>query len=262
MIAALLLELLLAQQLTIVDETYTHSAETTTDSHYRIRLAATPANWAAPVDYAHGTLHVQMQVLTKPSAEPTIWNYCFEWIGAYSCAILPAFYTAPGTYVFKQPFSTFTGAGVADWTRRPLDVALILKDQKFAKPSPENVGAARAALFMPTQIRIVMTMVAAGSTYLPASVDGGLARDAAAYPDVPAPDATVTRERPAADTLATEPPRDAAPPTAVEPSSPSPAISGCSLGGQRSSAAAVLLMLMLLLPSARVIRPRTRSRGS
>jgi hypothetical protein len=67
-----------AEQVVLVDVTYDHSAETTKDSHYRLKPpAAAPRNWRAPVDYASGTAHVHLEVMTKPSTAGTKFQICF-----------------------------------------------------------------------------------------------------------------------------------------------------------------------------------------
>jgi hypothetical protein len=44
-----------AEQFVLFDGTYTHSVDTTNDSHYYPMLPADmPEDWTQPVDYAHG----------------------------------------------------------------------------------------------------------------------------------------------------------------------------------------------------------------
>ena len=60
-----------AEQFVVAEATYTHSAQTTKDSHYFVDPTdETPPNWASPVDYANGSVHVRLEVKTKPSAMP------------------------------------------------------------------------------------------------------------------------------------------------------------------------------------------------
>lgn len=77
---------------------------------------------------------------------------------------------------------------MVDWTKAVNKVALILKDDKNAKPAPENVGATRSALFMPTRVRVTVTVVSPGSTYVPPGPPPGDAGvDAAKETSVDAP---------------------------------------------------------------------------
>ncbi len=196
-----------AQQFTVVDVTYTHGPTNTTDSHYRVRPQG-PTNWRAPIDYASGTIHMHVEVFTKPSTEGTLWNFCFEGTASYSCAGTPS-YRTPGVYISSQPFSRFYQYTMLDWSKPIRNVALILKDTMNVKPAPENVGAARSMLFMPTTVRIVLTIVPPGGTYVPpgdAGVpadgppprDATVAADRAPAADGRAPDTTTTADRPPA----------------------------------------------------------------
>src|SRR5882672_1570356 len=71
----------------VVDATYTHTAQTTTDSHYRVKPPAnTPTNWASPIDYASGDAWVRLEVKTKPAGNtPTRFQICFELAVNYAC---------------------------------------------------------------------------------------------------------------------------------------------------------------------------------
>src|SRR4051812_48383953 len=83
-----------ASQVVVVEVTYTHSASTTTDSHYRPALRpGTPSNWASPVDYSHGTAYVRLEVFTKPTTAATRYQICFEGSPSYSCTDQAPAYT-------------------------------------------------------------------------------------------------------------------------------------------------------------------------
>ena len=56
--ALLFAQVTLAAQVVVTEVTYTHSATTTTDSHYRLSpLPGTPTNWVSPVDYTNCLLY-------------------------------------------------------------------------------------------------------------------------------------------------------------------------------------------------------------
>lgn len=159
-----------AVQFVVTDVTYTHSATTTTDSHLRIAPSAqTPINWVAPVNYtAGGTAHVRLEVFTKPSAAPTRFQICFEAnAGSYACTDQAPTYTAPGVYDWVTPMPNFYQFSTVDWTKGVAKVALILKDDKNGKPAPENVGPTVSAMYMPSNVRVTVTMVSPGGTYVP-----------------------------------------------------------------------------------------------
>ncbi len=159
-----------AAQFVVTDVTYTHSATTTTDSHLRVPPSAqTPLNWVAPVNYtAGGTAHVRLEVFTKPSAAPTRFQICFEAnAGSYACTDQAPTYTAPGVYDWTTPMPNFYQFSTVDWTKGVAKVALILKDDKNGKPAPENVGPTVSAMYMPSNLRVTVTMVSPGGTYVP-----------------------------------------------------------------------------------------------
>lgn len=157
-----------AKQFVVADATYTHSAQTTTDSHYKVDpTPETPADWANPVDYATGSVHVRLEVKTKPSDAPTRFQICFEMKVNYSCTDQVKAYTAPGVYEWDTDVQAGYRPGPVDFSQGILRTALILKDTNNVKPSPENVGAATAALYLPSDLRVTVTVVSAGSEYEP-----------------------------------------------------------------------------------------------
>ena len=158
-----------AEQVVVFDAHWTHTADTP-DSHYRLPpLAATPANWVSPVDYTKGSAYVHLEVLTKPTNTPTKFQVCFEATPTYGCTAQSDAYTTTGVLDWATPFSGFwSPAGeTVDWTQGVHDIAVILKDTMNGKPSAANVGAATAALYTPTEVRVVVTLVSAGSAYVP-----------------------------------------------------------------------------------------------
>lgn len=163
-----------AAQVVVTDVTYTHSAQTTSDSHYIVLpRAGTPSNWASPVDYAHGTAVVRLEVFTKPSATPTRFQICFEGSPSYACTNQAPAYTTTGVYTWTTPFPNFFQYSSVNWSQGVRDVALILKDTNNGKPAPENVGATESAKYMPTDLRVTVTLVSPGSTYVDPTVDAG-----------------------------------------------------------------------------------------
>lgn len=166
----------LAEQFVVVDATYEHTPDMP-DSHYRVDpLPGTPADWRSPIDYASGTAHMHLEVYTKPTDTPTKFQACFEAQPTYACVGQSPTYTEVGVYDWETPFSDFwspPGTQV-DWTQGPgSKIAIILKDTQNGKPSADNVGEETASLYMPTQVRLVITIVAPGSEYIPPSSGTG-----------------------------------------------------------------------------------------
>jgi MYXO-CTERM domain-containing protein len=168
-----------AAQVVVADVNYTHSAQTTTDSHYRVPPATgTPTDWTSPVAYSTGSAHVRLEVRTKPNTTTeTTFQVCFEATQNYGCTDISRPYTVTGLYEWDTPFARFFTPGPVPWERGILRVAILLKDTRNVKPAPENVGAATSALYMPTDVHVTVTIVSAGSTFQPpagtAPVDAG-----------------------------------------------------------------------------------------
>lgn len=157
-----------AEQFVVAEATYTHSAETTKDSHYFVPpTPETPANWQSPVDYAHGSVHVRLEVKTKPSAEPTRYQICFEMKQNYCCTNQAPPYTAPGIYEWDTDVEDLWRPGPVDFAQGIVRNALILKDTENVKPAPENVGEETSKLYMPSDLSVTVTVVSAGSEFMP-----------------------------------------------------------------------------------------------
>jgi MYXO-CTERM domain-containing protein len=160
-----------AEQVVVAEAAYTHSAQTTKDSHFHVPpTPETPANWASPVDYAHGSVHVRLEVKTKPSATPTRYQICFEMKVNYCCTDQAPAYTAPGVYEWDTEVEKLWRPGPVDFTQGIVQNALILKDTNNVKPAPENVGEATSALYMPSDVAVTVTLVSSGSTFQPPDV--------------------------------------------------------------------------------------------
>lgn len=179
-----------ADQVVVTDVTYTHSATTTSDSHYRVDpLPGTPDDWTSPVDYTKGTAVVRLEVFTKPTDTQTRFQICFEATPSYACTDQAPAYTTTGVYTWTTKFTSFYQYSLVDWSQGTRRIALILKDTHNVKPAPENVGPDASALYMPTDLRVTVTLVSENGTYV---FDAG-APDAgvpdAGPPDAGAPDA-------------------------------------------------------------------------
>jgi hypothetical protein len=180
----------------VVDVSYTHSAQTTTDSHYRVQPpVGTPSNWKSPIDYSAGEAWVRLEVKTKPPGDtPTRFQVCFELAVNYACTDQAPTYTKPGVYTWGTPFSNFYLGGPVDWSKGIRDTALILKDTNNVKPAPENVGDAVSARYMPTDLHVTVTLVPKGETYVPPAPGDGGGADATADHAQPASDDAATIE--------------------------------------------------------------------
>ncbi|MFO0633581.1 MAG: MYXO-CTERM sorting domain-containing protein [Nannocystaceae bacterium] len=158
----------------VFDRTWVHTPELP-DSHYReMPDAGTPADWTSPVDFTQGSAWVYLEVHTKPTAQETKFQVCFEATPTYACTDQSPTYTDVGTYEWETPFANFWSppGEFVDWTQGVANIACILKDTRNGKPSADNVGPEVAALYTPTEVRMVVTLVEAGSVYEPPTPSG------------------------------------------------------------------------------------------
>lgn len=192
----------LAAQVVVTELTYTHSGTTTRDSHMTLSpLPGTPSNWVSPVDYTQGTAVVRLEVFTKPTTAATRFQICFEGTPSYACTDQAPAYTTPGVYTWTSRFTNFYQFNQVNWSQGVRRISLILKNTTNGKPSPENVGATESARYMPTDLRVTVTLVSAGATYQPppapdagvVPVDAGVVDAGAPVTDAgaPVPDAGV-----------------------------------------------------------------------
>src|SRR5262245_40768506 len=144
---------------TLAEVEYLHSNDTTRDSHYKVKLGPeVPANWLSPIDYTRGQFHVRLEILSKPSAEPTVYTICMIGAPSYAC-VASRPYTAPGVIEYALPLSKAWHFDRVDWSQRPRHLQLVVKDGHNIKPAAENVGEERSALFMPTKVKVTITLV-------------------------------------------------------------------------------------------------------
>lgn len=163
-----------AEQIVVFDQTWVHTPDLA-DSHFRMPPAPeAPGDWTSPVDYSGGSAWVYLEVHTKPTEQETKFQVCFEATPTYACTNQSPTYTTVGTYEWETPFSDFWSppGEFVDWTQGVHDIACILKDTMNNKPSADNVGPEMAALYTPTEVRLVVTLVEPGSVYVPPTPTG------------------------------------------------------------------------------------------
>jgi hypothetical protein len=246
--------------------------------HHLVKPAPTePASWLSPVDYAHGTVYIHQEVMTKPSMRNTIITICFDGdLAGYGC-IDTKTYTTTGEHETVAPITSTWQYGKIAWGKRRTEYHLVIKDPALGGTQ----GGKPASDYVPSKMRIVMTIVPPGGKYVPpaplsggegsdggaapaadasqASVDSAAAMaDAgappadAAQPDpVPAPDAS-TSKPPATKMDAAKPPVDDPEPTDPGTGGAKPAgkSGGCAIAGG-SSAAGPLVLLGLVIAQRR-----------
>jgi MYXO-CTERM domain-containing protein len=163
-----------AEQIVVLDETWVHGPDMP-DSHFRkAPIEGTPTDWTSPIDYSQGTAYVYLEVHSKPTEQPTKFQVCFEATPTYACTDQSPTYTTVGVYEWATPFANFWSppGEFVDWSLGVNKLACILKDTMNGKPSADNVGAETAALYMPTDVRMVVTIVSPGGEYVPPTPSG------------------------------------------------------------------------------------------
>ncbi len=161
-----------AEQVVVMDQTWVHGPDIP-DSHFTIDpMEGTPANWVSPVDYSKGSAWVYLEVHSKPTRQETKFQVCFGATPTYACTEQSPTYTSVGTVEWESPFQYFYQGDMVDWSQGIKGISAILKDTMNNKPSADNVGDEVAALYMPTEVRMVVTLVAPGSMYEPPTPTG------------------------------------------------------------------------------------------
>lgn len=155
-----------AEQFVLLDETYTATADNTAESNFVAKpKSGIPGNLSMPVDYATGRIHVELEVLEKPSSDTTLYNICFKNSSDYAC--LPYVrYGQEGSYTDDPRFSDLWQYEAVDWSQGIDEVWLILKNESEAKVQGD-------AAFYPYKAHLTLTLVSAGSTFDPSAADSG-----------------------------------------------------------------------------------------
>jgi hypothetical protein len=282
-----------AQQMVAFDVVYTAELNDGTVKgetfHHLVKPAADqPANWTAPVNYAKGTAYIHLDVMSKPSARPTIITVCFDGdLEGYGCIDTKS-YTAVGVHDTTSAMTSTWQYGKIAWTKPRTEFHLVIKDPALGGTQ----GGKPASDFVPSVMRIVLTIVPPGGTYVPPAplptTDGGVAAaDAHAPAETDAAPVAADAAAPSADAGAIDPggPADAAPgasspdaasmppvkkpdaatkppidpgPGGHEDGTPAAAASdkGCSIGAGAHPAAATPLCLMALATALGLRRRR------
>jgi hypothetical protein len=157
-----------ADQFTLVDVSYTHSADTTSDSHYYVMLPAdTPKDWTKPVDWSNGSVHLIVDVKTKPPGDAkTKMQVCFEGTPAYQCTDQSPTYTTTGKVEWDSQFKNFWKGGELDWSKGIKKLPLILKDDQNNKPAGDPK-------YMPTDLHVQLYLVSPGAKFVPPAAGSG-----------------------------------------------------------------------------------------
>lgn len=160
-------------QFTLLDTAYIHSTSTKAFSFFPLPPGV-PENWRSPVNYAEGTIHMRLEVLSKPSTRGVNYQICIfqdEHSSAKHACARYQFFAGPGVYTWEQSLPTIFQYGNLDWSRRMLDTMLVVKD-KDGDPVDDRFGFGGAwdgspdfSLYYPMEVRFKAVIVAKGATF-------------------------------------------------------------------------------------------------
>jgi hypothetical protein len=191
-----------AEQAVVIDTTYVHDTNNITDKgQHKVAPAPTnPKAVNAPVDYSKGTVHAWVQVLEKPSEQPVLVRFCLQGPG-HMCGIPTMQFTKPGIYTSS---GTVAGdlmgeGGAPNWSSPVTEVLVIPKRTLNEGGLTASVAGGSTAIkqYFPMKMRVVITLVSAGATYVPPDSPGGAPSQDAGAPSI---DAGKPEPAPAVDT--------------------------------------------------------------
>ncbi|MEM8912550.1 MAG: hypothetical protein AAGC97_12345 [Planctomycetota bacterium] len=169
-----------AEQFVLFDETFTFAEKDAvpTKSHLRVFPdqfgPETPDDWTAPVDYRNGSVHIRIEVLSKPKGElPSYWSLCYIPVQGqknnYGCINSPT-YTQTGVYEKDQSMTEFWNNDSIVWTEGIKHMSLVLKGPRVNGKSHAHLQPDMKAYF-PTRVRFTMVQVSKGATYDPSMLN-------------------------------------------------------------------------------------------
>lgn len=137
--------------------------------------AAIVGNLDAPFDYGQGTLHLQVEVLDKPTGDPILMQICL--VPDDLITVSPACSEASrvrlsdeGVVTASQNVGALEGAAAIDWSQGMSQLLVVLRDtegrpldSRYAfdeNGAPLDVGA-----FYPMDLHVKAALVPAGSTF-------------------------------------------------------------------------------------------------
>ena len=170
-----------ADQFVLFDVTFTFTKDDAfyskpNQSHYYVKgdrlNPKRPADWAAPVDYRNGTVHVRLEVLEKPpGGQPTTWSVCYipnkGQNHGYGC-IGTGVYKEKGVIEKDIDMTSFWQNNDIVWSQGIKEMHLVIKDD-------HNMHAHKLAApdkFFPTKVRMTLIQVSKGGKYDPEQVPG------------------------------------------------------------------------------------------
>jgi len=158
----------------VVDATVEHQA-TSAGGSGAFTFLATPHLARDLGAFAGGTLHVRLQVRSKPSADPVRYQLC---LAPEDIGVTPACtgaeqleFGATGSSTVTLPLGALSGAAGIDWAGGVSQVMLVLRQpdgtplHDAALPGRAERSAVDAARYFPMEVRVSAVLVAPGGAF-------------------------------------------------------------------------------------------------
>lgn len=129
-------------------------------------------NWLLPINYANGTVHQRLEVLSKPTDELLYYQLCL--VPNDDISIKPACsrasgltITKEGIYEFTQPLSSFYEYYNIDWSRGIGSLMVILRDKEGHTIDLLSAEAKEQSLesYFPMRVNYKVVLVPSGSVF-------------------------------------------------------------------------------------------------
>jgi len=164
-------------QFVLLDTRYIHNTSTKAFSYFPL-APGVPDNWRMPINYAEGTVYMRLEVLSKPTTRGVNYQICIfqdqHTAAKHACARYQLF-TGTGLYTWSQAMTGLFQYGNLDWTRRMLDLMLVVKDRN-GNPVDDRFGfggqwdgSPNFSLYYPMEVKFTAIVVAKNATFVPPS---------------------------------------------------------------------------------------------
>lgn len=162
-----------AEQFVLVDETRDFRKPFT----YFHRPAETPRNWVSPVNYTEGTVHVRLEVFSKPTGRELWFQVCWFFPGGgtiHHCTHQDRIkVVGPGVYEMDHAISRMWRSAERTYEKGISRIMAVCKDNKGTPIGWKGFAGIKEDYF-PMKARLTVVVVSKGGTYRRPGSYGGL----------------------------------------------------------------------------------------